>query len=243
MNYKTAPAPLYRLINSDTLDVLLAAEDLHGFFGTSAQRQTSEVIFTGVSCAPKIPKGEVDDIELHVVDFRGEVIGSYYIGRVQLKGSSEGHVTASFYGYSCPFPLAGDMWRRWASDRPLGMGEWASYPVEAHASWLHVVQTAWFESGRGAARYESTESIAIDGGMMLDRSGLYCAVGEAFNGVGGYFGSSLDGLADCLSASRNSMPVRVTWRNSTVSKNRLGSDFFISVVTLMQEYDIEVVLL
>ncbi|MFD0592855.1 barstar family protein [Catellatospora coxensis] len=38
----------------------------------------------------------------------------------------------------------------------------------------------------------------LDGRFVTDVEGFYCAIGEAVNGPGGYFGWNLDALVDCL---------------------------------------------
>lgn len=38
----------------------------------------------------------------------------------------------------------------------------------------------------------------LDGRGVTDRAAFYTALGAALNGPGGYYGSNLDALADCL---------------------------------------------
>ncbi|MEV0597569.1 barstar family protein [Nonomuraea cavernae] len=195
-----------------------------------------------------IPRGDVNDVELHVIDFRGERIGSYYIGRIWLGASTESaygadfrDITSSFYGHACLYPHAGEIWRRWASGKSIEPSEWSQYPRNSHASWLHVVQTAWFESGHSAIRYGMEDTVAINGGTISSTADFYCAIGEAVNGAGGYFGSSLDSLADCLSSSWESRTsFRIIWNDSSVSCEFLEEEFVMSVLTLMQEHGVEV---
>src|SRR2546421_5312984 len=53
-------------------------------------------------------------------------------------------------------------------------------------------------ANRGADRPAGTR-YDLDGRFVTDVEGFYCAIGEAINGPGGYFGLNLDALDDCLS--------------------------------------------
>jgi RNAse (barnase) inhibitor barstar len=238
-------APLYRLVHADLGGVLLAAEELQGFFVSDLEAKSSQLQFVGVTHDfSAVPWGQSEDVELQVMNWRGEVIGSYYIGRVFLNTPNDGainggcvNVTASFYGFSCPYPRASEVWRRWASLDQIRLGEWRTYPK----SWLHVVQTAWFESGHSAKRYGTDSEVAIDGNEITSEDGFFCALGEAVNGAGGYFGSTLSGLADCLALSgASSHPFRIRWVHESASVQNLGREFVESVIAVFEDYGVEV---
>ncbi|WP_407940650.1 barstar family protein [Nonomuraea montanisoli] len=181
------------------------------------------------------------------MDHQCKRIGAYYIRRANFGTSNEigrsddlVNVVSSFHGYAYPHPYAGDIWRRWALGG-IKLGEWASRPTDTHDSWLHVAQTVWFESGRRAIRYGADSTVSMDGSTINSEPSFYCATGEAVNGAGGYFGSSLSGLADCLSSVRKAS-LQVIWNEARHSRERLGEEFFTSAVNLMQEFGIEVTL-
>ena len=52
---------------------------------------------------------------------------------------------------------------------------------------------------------------------MTDVEGFYCAIGEAINGPGGYFGVNADDLHDCVVMGRAGAanPFRLVWHDST----------------------------
>jgi RNAse (barnase) inhibitor barstar len=225
----TYPAPrpvLYRLVDEESRNVLLAAEDLHGFFVEPDTSPPERVTFTGVHHVATAGR-KSEDTELEVVNHHVERIGSYYIGRTVREGVAPGAVKPdsasagvhpdqeySFFGNHLGYPGASQIWQRWAAPDPIEPHEWTRYPVDQQASWLHVVQTAWFTAGRRAARYGTNGVAVIEGIRTSTRPALYCALGEAVNGPGGYFGSNLDALADCLSASRDTAPpLTVEWRD------------------------------
>jgi RNAse (barnase) inhibitor barstar len=62
----------------------------------------------------------------------------------------------------------------------------------------------------------------LDGRFVTDVEGFYCAIGEAINGPGGYFGWNLDALDDCLSGGFGvHPPFRLAWHDSAVAREHL----------------------
>ncbi|MGV9994220.1 barstar family protein [Streptomyces sp. NPDC003374] len=232
------PSLPYRLIDQETQDVLLTADDLRGFFIAEDLDTQQTLMFAGVqSCNARVRRTET--ALLQVPDHQGEPIGEYYLGRARLTPSApDGHLTLQ--GYTCAYPRAREIWRRWASAEPLPYGEWARHPVDWHESWLHVVQNAWFTGGHRAARYGTDETVTLDGRLLTTGAGFYCALGEAVNGPGGYFGSNLDALDDCLRGSRAAPAFRIEWAHFPHSRRTLGERFMTSLLRLFAEFRIEV---
>ncbi|WP_233579381.1 barstar family protein [Verrucosispora sp. FIM060022] len=62
----------------------------------------------------------------------------------------------------------------------------------------------------------------LDGRYVTDIEGFYCAIGEAVNGPGGYFGWNLDALHDCLRGGFGARtPFRLVWHDSAVARAHL----------------------
>ncbi|MEU6098090.1 barstar family protein [Streptomyces sp. NPDC047079] len=247
----TPPHPegvLFRLVDKESRNVLVAAEDVRGFFVDPDEEPPETVTFVRAHrIDPRARKTESTEFE--VVGQDGKRIGAYYVGRVTAAFRQAPDavgtlpdVDYSLFGHVCEYPEAGEMWRRWAQGGPVEAGEWRRYPAGAQESWLHVVQTAWFSSGRRATRYGPTETAVIEGADIGTKASLYCAVGEAVNGPGGYFGSNLDALHDCLRTMRrdSDRPLRVLWRRFPVSREALGNDYTDAVLSVFQESDVEV---
>ncbi|MFD0658324.1 barstar family protein [Thermocatellispora tengchongensis] len=113
-----------------------------------------------------------------------------------------------------------------------------------YASWLHVVQNAWFSAGREGMRYGDTVEWFVDGVEMVNVYGFYCALGEAVNGVGGYFGSNLSALNDCLRKSRsNKEAFRIIWRNFLEFKQRVGDAEAGDILSVFRDREVEVTFL
>ncbi|WP_204016947.1 barstar family protein, partial [Sphaerimonospora thailandensis] len=55
-----------------------------------------------------------------------------------------------------------------------------------------------------------------------DIEGFYCALGEAINGPGGYFGWNLSALDDCLRGQWGAAPpFRLIWHDADVARRHL----------------------
>ncbi|TXC96399.1 barstar family protein [Streptomyces sp. ISID311] len=238
--------PLYVVSDEGSGGVLVAAEEVEGFF-VDSEEALPEVVFLR---AHEVDKGRrrAEDAVLAIVNRRREKIGEYFIGRVALGDmdveSSDGNISRvayRFFGNRCEYPEAEKIWRRWASGIALEKGEWLQWPVSYQAAWLHVVQNSWFTSNRRAARYGVDDVVYLDGAHISTRAGFFCALGEAVNGPGGYFGSNLDALADCISSSFGERsPVKIVWRNFQASQECLGHAFLDSVMGVMREFHVDV---
>jgi RNAse (barnase) inhibitor barstar len=70
---------------------------------------------------------------------------------------------------------------------------------------------------------------------VTDRPGFYCAIGEAVNGPGGYFGANLDALRDCLRGGFGATaPFHLVWHASTVARTSLGG-YFGEILAVLHE--------
>lgn len=241
-----ADFPMYVVADEESGDVLVAAEDVEGFF-VDPEEETPEVVFLR---AHEVNRGRrrAEDAVLEIVNRRREKIGEYFIGRVVLGDvgteSSDGKISSvpyRFFGNRCEYPGAAKIWRRWALDVAMEKGEWLQWPTSHHSAWLHVVQNAWFTSNHRAARYGVDDVAHLDGAQISTKSGFFCALGEAVNGPGGYFGSNLDALADCISSSfGEGPPVKIVWRNFRVSQESLDRTFMDLVMEVMREFHVDV---
>jgi RNAse (barnase) inhibitor barstar len=240
--------PLYRLTEDEAQNVILTALDMRGFFSALLLDGAPIVEMTGASLESETRPQTFHDIELEVIDVHGGVIGSYYVGDVDLLATQPSDqlgavdVRLSFGGYRVEYPHAGEVWRRWASGRPTATGEWKDYLPDRHVSWLHVAQNAWFRSGHRSSRYSNEVRYTLDGSAVIDEASFYCAIGEAINGPGGYFGSNLDALADCLGNARaDNSVLELVWTDAERSRRAFKPEFD-AIVSVLQEFGVDVTL-
>jgi RNAse (barnase) inhibitor barstar len=237
---------LYTVIDEGTRDVLVAAEEVAGFF-VDPDDERDEVTFSGLRFVDS-RRRKTDDAVLEIANRRGEKIGEYFVGRAELcaagsevAGDETSRASYRVFGTRCEFPAAAPIWRRWALGADLKKDEWLRLPINDQDAWLHVVQNSWFATGRRAARYGTDDVALLNGSHISTRTGFYCAIGEAVNGPGGYFGSNLDALADCISSGSGAEPaLRIVWRNFRSSEVSVGREFLTSVMAVFREFGVAV---
>ncbi|MGW5416920.1 barstar family protein [Actinomadura geliboluensis] len=106
----------------------------------------------------------------------------------------------------------------WYAGRPAGKNLWADYDRELRHHWAGV---ALGHRSRTPDRSVGT-TYDLDGRFVTDIEGFYCAIGEAINGPGGYFGWNLDALDDCLCGGFGAQaPFRLVWHDSAVARKHL----------------------
>ncbi|MFJ7212875.1 barstar family protein [Amycolatopsis sp. NPDC098790] len=217
--------------------MLVEAEELEGFFVSSGDG-APEVVFRRANSSDERPR-QVEDAVLEIVNARRDTVGEYLVGRVIFGDFDPKRVAFRFFGDRCEFLEAAGIWRRWASEPPLRAGEWLRLPVGHHPAWLHVVQNSWFATGHGAVRYADAEVMTLNGASTVTKAGFYCALGEAANGPGGYFGANLDALADCLRSSpAGKRPARLLWNDFVSYEEALGTEFLGAITAVLEEFGV-----
>jgi len=151
------------------------------------------------------------------------VLGDYSLWDTQLTvpaGSSQATLSARIGA----LPHAGGewAWEQWCTARPASPNLWAQLPVGEREAWLEVAQIVSFRENR--LPYPALrEQIDLDGRHIDDLASLFCALGEAFEGPGGFGGASLAGLADCLRyAPRGAPRPRLVWHDLAVAATGLA---------------------
>ncbi|MFF3321770.1 barstar family protein [Streptomyces sp. NPDC002889] len=72
-----------------------------------------------------------------------------------------------------------------------------------------------------------TTTYVIDGAEITGLESFWKVIGEAVNGPGGYFGSNLDALADCLTGGYGTPDdddFVMEWRDHELSRRALGQE-------------------
>jgi len=109
---------------------------------------------------------------------------------------------------------------------PTERGQWRSLDERGRRDWLRrACEHRFDKSNQQAHRVgRAGETFTIDGSAIEDLPGFFCAIGEAINGPGGYFGTSVNDFDDCLFGGFGlEAPCSVVWKHSELSKTKLGS--------------------
>lgn len=111
----------------------------------------------------------------------------------------------------------------WFTGRPFEPNLWARYDRTLRHEWAGV---ALAHHRFDAPDQPSWTVFDLDGRFVTDVEGFYCALGEAVNGPGGYFGWNLDALDDCLSGQWGARtPFRLVWHDSAVARQHLVAGY------------------
>ncbi|MGI5491474.1 barstar family protein [Microtetraspora malaysiensis] len=151
---------------------------------------------------------------IHVLDYEGQRIGSFWSPSMEVlewRPSRENptllDATVEVVFLSSPYPAAESMWERWRSGRPASKNVWAEYRPEDRRAWSSVVVGYHFSIVEpGLSDDPPGRTYHLDGSNVVDKMSFFCAMGEAINGPGGYFGWDLNGLADCCKGRFGATP-------------------------------------
>jgi hypothetical protein len=234
---------------------LATSRKLRGFFDVPKLTYDDDgepqnfVSFTLLEVALEVPWTEAGPDGCHglriaVHDSRDQAIGHYHVSPtfVDAGRGAGGAMSIRLSGEVSPYPQAGAdvIWERWCQSLPSRLNEWAPLTSPERQAWLHVVTLHGFE-GRQPADKEGP--FTLDGTAVTDEAGFYCAVGEAVNGPGGYFGANLDPFEDCLVGGWGAKPgFTLVWENSAMAMRSLGDDFLRHVFEILDLASVELVL-
>jgi Barstar (barnase inhibitor) len=221
----------FALVDDDDLERIAEASDVTGFFVPRAPEPRAWRTFELVGCrlhrALKAGR-DLGNAELRVLDVDGRDLGGYYVGAVTVEQVRPNAADGELVDFvvtglllAQPHPLAGEVWARFRSGPPAERNRWAEYSVAGRTAWLEVVRL-YTARPRGTDR-PGGSTVTLDGRFVTDPPSLYLALGEAVNGPGGYFGSTLDGLRDCLRGGFGaSVPFTVEWGSAQVARESLS---------------------
>ncbi|MGW0334418.1 barstar family protein [Streptomyces sp. NPDC003011] len=119
-----------------------------------------------------------------------------------------------------PPVVAREVWELWGDGRPAEPNHWARCDAEGRQFWLG---TALDNHVHGRPDRPPGTTYHLDGHHVTDEPGFFCALGEAVNGPGGYFGWGLDTLSDCLCGRWGAAgPFTLVWHDADVARTCLG---------------------
>ncbi|MEV0147410.1 MULTISPECIES: barstar family protein [unclassified Nonomuraea] len=123
-------------------------------------------------------------------------------------------------GVEEPLPNgAREIFQMWYDGGPAEPNLWARYDRLLQHEWSGL---AIRNRPQGLTDKPAGTTYHLDGRFVTDVDAFYCAIGEAINGPGGYFGWNLDALHDCLSHGWGAAtPFRLIWHHSDVALRHL----------------------
>nr|WP_211193971.1 barstar family protein [Pyxidicoccus fallax] len=111
---------------------------------------------------------------------------------------------------------------------PSVPGTWLPLSVEQRARWLAEACERHFARPTPWPADRPTGSVIVLPGRLIgDLSAFLCAMGEAVNGPGGYFGHDSMSLQDCCHGGFGvAPPFILRWEDAAVSRRALGHEAF-----------------
>jgi len=253
--------PRYRLFDDvenvrlglvgDVRGLFLGSTDLESWFD-DADDVMPHLSFDVVGLVPDPPlRAALDaasgaEIELGAVSVEvladdGEMIGFYELLGVELERtwrSADGILHATLAG-SLPGMIpdldAEQVWEIWRAGPPASANGWAELPVGRRDAWLEVVSKYRLNDRlrRGAHGTDPAgrPEVVLDGRHVTDLASFFCAIGEAVNGPGGYFGSNPMALADCLGGGWGiDGPFTLVWEHAGVARAHLADPAYLDML-------------
>jgi hypothetical protein len=170
------------------------------------------------------------NVVVQVLAVDGEPIGEYFVAVAVL---STHHDTTSrtididISGLMdwIPHRYAESIWSRWAVAPPARKGLWAELPLDKRQAWLEVVSLYRRKDALRVAGAEDATEFFMDGVNIEDLSSFFCALGEAINGPGGYYGWNFPALVDCLAGGFGARaPFILHWSEFDVARRSLSRE-------------------
>ena len=124
---------------------------------------------------------------------------------------------------------------------PESLNEWRPLDEAGRRSWLTYASQRFFDPGAVFVPSKARgRVIVVDGSLVDTLLGFYCAIGEAVNGPGGYFGLSMLAFDDCLfSGFGLEYPYTIVWRESQRSQRVLDAQALLKYLDDEYDYDLD----
>ncbi|MFF3085879.1 barstar family protein [Streptomyces nojiriensis] len=193
-----------------------------------------------------------------LLDGDGATMGSYFVGEVTVVSVKPSACGAGLVDLTvtlwCENALAGAerVWDLIRAGHLTRTGMWHDLAPEDRHAWLSVALWSREYQRQGRPDTLAGQVFTLDGRHIVDRDSFYCAIGEAINGPGGYFGWNLDALDDCLSGGWGATaPFTLHWDSSAEAKARLAErvpaghgevSLFDLILEILEERGVSVIL-
>ncbi|MGV9453094.1 barstar family protein [Streptomyces sp. NPDC003635] len=162
------------------------------------------------------------------LDGDGAIMGSYFVNEVTIVDANPSTREAGLVDLTVTLwcenalPGAERTWELIQAGRLNRTNMWNKLTPEERHAWLSVALWSREYQRQGRPDAPAGEMFTLDGRHIVDRDTFYCAIGEAINGPGGYFGWNLDALDDCLCGGWGATtPFTLHWESSAAARARL----------------------
>jgi len=124
---------------------------------------------------------------------------------------------------------------------PASLGEWRRLDDPGRRAWLTQASRRFFDVARDIVPSKVPGRVIVLEGRLVDTLlGFYCAMGEAVNGPGGYFGSSMQAFDDCLFTGFGlEYPYSIVWKDTHLSKEALDATLLLQYLEIECSGDLE----
>jgi hypothetical protein len=183
------------------------------------------------------------EFQIGIANIEGQTIGVYSaVAAAWDEMPGEGESAFRVSGLVDPYPTAGAdvIWERWARALPAERNEWAVLAPPARKAWLEVVGLHAFQAGD---KVDKSGPFILDGSAVTDEAGFYCAIGEAVNGPGGYFGWRLSAVDDCFRGGWGAAPrCTIYWDHSRIARESLTETFMTWLEEIALDHGVTLIL-
>ncbi|MCX4571732.1 barstar family protein [Streptomyces sp. NBC_01571] len=196
---------------------------------------------------------------LAFLDAEGIAMGSYFVSGMTATAATPSVHAGGLFDVTvrlwCDQLLPGseEIWDLVRTGKLNRKGMWGELDTDGRKAWLSVaLWSCEYQRCGQSADAPQGQVFTLDGRQVIDIDSFYCALGEAINGPGGYFGWNLAAVDDCLRGRFGaSPPFTLEWLHSGVARSGLvrppasGNDTAADLQVLLEifaDHDIKVLL-
>ncbi|MCE5173741.1 barstar family protein [Paenibacillus profundus] len=131
-----------------------------------------------------------------------------------------------------------EIWDKWRISYPTNKNEWSFLNEDDRRAWLNVVTK--YQVSKLEYEENKENMIYLDGTYITDYSSFFCALGEAINGPGGYYGHDFSSLIDCLNGGFGATsPFIIMWGNYKIAEKKLDTHAWLKEVKYRRKRDVK----
>lgn len=186
-----------------------------------------------LKCLNKYKSALTGPCTINILDYEGVSIGEYNFNVCESIGQRElseiekqSNLTLIVLLNSIAIGDEIQLWDKWRNSKPGQKNLWITLSDENQEAWLNIALKYHFSYKR--SYYDPYDNISgetyyLDGSNITNYQSFFCALGEAMNGAGGYYGTDELNILDCLTGGfRACAPFKLIWKNSKVASNSLS---------------------